>query len=831
MHYSERIDIMFRNNRRCVIATVLPLVALLQGCQQQSYKLDEETHAPQRVAQERPLPRPTAFPKTEDVGTTSTVLVSTQFSDDRTAREHDLTTQLFTAWSGQQIKFSPMANRWYAMIYATPNDRVPQRTLPVVGPPDIGVFLASLQKQDLNAEKARIHIVDTPSRSCVYLGKYGLAGGSKKTKFKKRGAPAQAAPAPVAEDTPEIARLKENLERQEKALAHSRQIHKNQPHTELAVLLHDVGMAYVTLGNLNKGLVCLEQALEMYQVLYLDNEEVFQDLIRVLGNLGNTYMCLGKSREGLGYKEQAISVCHERYQDLDQPLELAELLDAVVADYCALGNFRKAMIYARRALDIKKACYKNAPHPGLINALNILGQTHNALQEFREGLKCFEEALALGRVLYKDHPNLAHSLYDVGMSYYNLYEYHEAIAHFEQALAIRKAFYKEQPNPEVADSWESVGMISYALSDYHKALECFEQSFTVRSTVYEGCPHPKTADSLESIGMSYNALRDYHRALEYFGQALAIRKALYEKDLHPKLADAFNNMGVAYENLSDFHKSAEYFEHFLNVCRALYKDTPDPKLAGALYNLGNAYVALCDPAHNGLDYGKQSLAMRKILYGDDPHPETASSIELVGHAHAALGEYSEALEYYNQALTMCQSLYKDSNHDVARCLCNVSRVCRPLDRPEEEMRAGMLALEICKALHEDFPHPTLALALSCVSGATSTLGNFVKSIEYSECALTVYQQLYEDYPHPEMARCLCCLSTTHNLLGNFQKGLEYGEKSLLMYQTLYQGRPHLNMALSLDSIGDSYRGLGELKEGARYKDEAIAIREQLHGGL
>jgi hypothetical protein len=135
MHYLKRIYIMFRNTRRRAMATVLPLVALLQGCQQQRCNLDEETHMPQGIVQECPLLHPDILLRTGNVSTTDTILTSTQLTDDRTIREHDLTTRLFTSRSGRQMKFAPVANQWYAMICATPDNYLPQRTLPVVAPP------------------------------------------------------------------------------------------------------------------------------------------------------------------------------------------------------------------------------------------------------------------------------------------------------------------------------------------------------------------------------------------------------------------------------------------------------------------------------------------------------------------------------------------------------------------------------------------------------------------------------------------------------------------------------------------------------------------------
>jgi hypothetical protein len=87
---------------------------------------------------------------------------------------------VFTSASGERVRFSQVGGQWQAALQRNNGSSASQRTLPVVGPADVGGFLSWLQGQDHWTSKARIHILHTPQSPyspCVYLGKIGLLGG------------------------------------------------------------------------------------------------------------------------------------------------------------------------------------------------------------------------------------------------------------------------------------------------------------------------------------------------------------------------------------------------------------------------------------------------------------------------------------------------------------------------------------------------------------------------------------------------------------------------------------------------------------------------------
>jgi hypothetical protein len=88
---------------------------------------------------------------------------------------------IFTTSSGECVRFIQIDGQWCAAVQAGYEVATSQRTLPVVGPADVGSFLSWLREQDKWTLRARIHILKMPQApydSCVYLGKAGLLGGA-----------------------------------------------------------------------------------------------------------------------------------------------------------------------------------------------------------------------------------------------------------------------------------------------------------------------------------------------------------------------------------------------------------------------------------------------------------------------------------------------------------------------------------------------------------------------------------------------------------------------------------------------------------------------------
>ena len=170
------------------IAAVLLGACLLQGCQSNMNVLPEEG-SPEEQAIIRTVPSATfpapwpSHPEPLSHNTSTRTISPNQASlftfPSFSLTPGGLTYKVFTASSGERIRFRQVHGRWQAELQPV-FPTYPKRTLPIASPAAIGPQLAWLHSQDVWVSKARIHVLPTPQspyQDCVYVGKLGLLGG------------------------------------------------------------------------------------------------------------------------------------------------------------------------------------------------------------------------------------------------------------------------------------------------------------------------------------------------------------------------------------------------------------------------------------------------------------------------------------------------------------------------------------------------------------------------------------------------------------------------------------------------------------------------------
>ncbi|ETO35233.1 TPR repeat-containing protein, partial [Reticulomyxa filosa] len=138
------------------------------------------------------------------------------------------------------------------------------------------------------------------------------------------------------------------------------------------------------------------------------------------------------------------------------------------------------------------------------------------------------------------------------------------------------------------------------------------------------------------------------------------------------------------------------------------------------------------------------------------HPDVAASLNNIGVVYDSLGDYSQALKYYEESLKMKQELYPGN-------------------------------------------HPSLADSLNNIGTVYNSLGDYSQALKYHEESLKMKQELYPGN-HPSLADSLNNIGAVYDSLGDYNQALKYHEESLKMKQELYLGN-HPSLADSLNNIG------------------------------
>ncbi len=714
---------------------------------------------------------------------------------------------VFTTSSGERVRFKQDRGRWQAELSSVLGIH---KILPVVSAVDIGELLTWLQHQDIWAAKARIHLVLTPQlprTMCVYLGRYGLLGGSgTEQKIPTRDASTGEEASDVTtqqgathpQNSEQITEIETMLEESKQKISMLEARYSRLPHPDLADAYNDVGLAYTRLGKAH-------QALEFYEKAE-------------------------KNRKAL----------YERHSSYDTAADLADIYSNIGLAYTGLGNPQQALVHYSEALRIYQELHEEIENADtasdLADTLNNQGVAYHTLGALENGLRCYEQALTLRRDVYEyaPHPDIASSLNNIGEVYQQLGERDKGLEYQVQALEMRREIYGDAPHPDVASSLSNVGKAYLAEGKKDEGFAYQEEALAIYQTLYGDKPHPSTARSLASIGELYAGRGQAEKGLAYCEEALAICRSLYGEELPPDTAQVLRALGVTLvelgrhaEALGHKQKALAMHEHLLG------KDKEDYDLTRAWSDVASSLSQL-GQRREALDCQQIVLAMRKRLWPNQDHPEIAHTLNSLGELSNHIGEHEKAIQYKKDALAMRQRLFPGRDHpDTARSLVSVGIGYAKLDDLGEALPYKQQALEMRRRLfaNPDDPHPSLAHSLNNVGDTLVQLGASEKNtarmqegLAALEEALAMRKKIYgAGTPHQYTADSLTSMGIALTKLGNPEKGLERAHEALAMLEKVYPDRDHDYKERALRAIRE---GRAELDKSAESGDSEMRLRDQ-----
>jgi tetratricopeptide (TPR) repeat protein len=140
-------------------------------------------------------------------------------------------------------------------------------------------------------------------------------------------------------------------------------------------------------------------------------------------------------------------------------------------------------------------------------------------------------------------------------------------------------------------------------------------------------------------------------------------------------------------------------EHILSH---IAKPKRDDKYAKFVFELGWIYDDMGD-ARQAIEYYEQALSIDKAVYGDR-HPNVARDLNNIGGAWDALGDSKKAIKYFEQALFIDREVYGDRHPKVAIRLSNIGGVWYALGDSRRAKEYFQQAYDIFREFYGD-EHP------------------------------------------------------------------------------------------------------------------------------
>jgi len=226
---------------------------------------------------------------------------------------------------------------------------------------------------------------------------------------------------------------------------------------------------------------------------YAEAERIFNRLLqadldpplrgRVLLALGRTYHYQGRWADAIQAYERNLPIFTELGRSLDQAKIWKEMAISYRKGFTQ-GDFgpdalQRAVEYCQLALDVLEPVTNPPPDVAWLkgSVWNTLGLTHRSLGRWDEAISCYQQDLAICRLL--------DDRFGMGLSYGNLAE-----------------IYQKRGR----DSWPE------ALEAYQKAL----------SIIREFGDRYEETEALANLGFLHQEMGEYTQALDYYGQAIVL---------------------------------------------------------------------------------------------------------------------------------------------------------------------------------------------------------------------------------------------------------------------------------------------------------------------
>ncbi|XP_078671124.1 uncharacterized protein LOC144911178 [Branchiostoma floridae x Branchiostoma belcheri] len=605
------------------------------------------------------------------------------------------------------------------------------------------------------------------------------------------------------------------------------------------------GKMYFELCKYDKAISCYEESLKKSE----SSHEL--DRITLLSNLGDAWYRMGNCQRAICCIEEAMQM-HRNFlsQNAVQPISasgaarmkegMAGSLNILAEAWVRLGDNRKAVEYAQQALHTYKSAYgESAAHPGIALSLNILGTALENLCEYRRALLYMEQALQIHKCYYgqnRAHRNIANALNNLGKVWGNLGDHRKAVEYEEQSLQMKLSYYGQTTaHPDIVLSLKNTGVSWLTLDDPKKAMSYFKQALQMSRNMHgltDSEAHPDIAWYLNHLGIAYEKLGEYQQAITNHEQALTMYRSTYGRGTaHPDIASTFNYLGLVWDSVGDPRKAVSYHEKALQMKISIYdKGKPHSDIAMSLTNLGQVLSKLGDH-RRAICYHEQALQIDKHIHGQSTvHPDIALSLSNLGQAWNGLGDNRRAISFLDQALKMYRSIHRldTAHHDVANVLNNLGGAWSGLGDCRQAITYYEQALQITRSIHgQNKAHPNIATLLEHLGGAWHSLGDHRKAIDYFEKALQVNRSLYGPV-HPYIVSILCNLGALWYNLCDYIKSISYCEESLQMHKALNGERAATHdMVKLLNALGLAYYFIDDHERSLSTFKEAFAMARRI----
>jgi preprotein translocase subunit SecA/nephrocystin-3 len=206
--------------------------------------------------------------------------------------------------------------------------------------------------------------------------------------------------------------------------------------------------------------------------------------------------------------------------------------------------------------------------------------------------------------------------------------------------------------------------------------------------------------------------------------------------------------------------------------------------------------------------------------------EGLRTLNNLGLIHQSLGNYQEALGYFESCYELCKEVLGERNPLTLASLNNLGNIHASLGTYREALGYFEFSYDLHKEVLGNRDPATL-ISLSSLGNIHQSLGNFQQSLGYCESSYELRKEVLGER-NPATLRSLNNLGCINKSLGNYQKTLECFETCYELSKEVL-GERNPDTLSSLANIGIIHESLGNYQEALGNFESCYELRKEVLG--
>ena len=328
-----------------------------------------------------------------------------------------------------------------------------------------------------------------------------------------------------------------------------------------------VGIYYYNIGEVDKAKAYTKREIEIKKKLHGENyyelSASYQNLSAIYDDIGinDSAVFYGeKAREievatvgaespgmadvlynlGLVYKHYSMMDDNEEYiekskESFDEALRIAlmhygekntvtaNIYNSISALYDYLGDYEKAIVYAKKDLEVTIAVL-GEQHPSVAESYNSMGLTYYYLGDYAKASECYFKSMAILKGYFDSDQTTQYAVYgNLGVLKFKQQEYDSAIYYYSGFISAYEKIYGQ--HRDIAVVYGKMAMVYIAMENYPEAINCLTKAVDMEKAM-GGTNKVYLANYYYNIGALYKRMEQYDEALLYLQDALRIYNEL-----------------------------------------------------------------------------------------------------------------------------------------------------------------------------------------------------------------------------------------------------------------------------------------------------------------